>query len=85
MTGIKSGWDFLGFFQLSVNDYIEDEESEEGDDGGGADPGPGSVPHDVVLGQPQPGWSHIQLVVVATPTRRKVQTKSYSFGFEKFW
>ena len=39
----------LGLTQLPPDDEVEDEEGDEGEKGGGGDPGPGRVPHDVVL------------------------------------
>ena len=32
-----------------VDDDVEEEEGEEGKDGGGADPGPGGVPENIIL------------------------------------
>lgn len=43
----------LGLPQLAPDDVVEDSEDGEGAQGGHGHPGPGGVPDDVVLAQPQ--------------------------------
>ena len=73
----------LGLTQLPPDDEVEDEEGDEGEEGGSGDPGPGRVPHDVVLGQSQLGRSDERLDVEATVTGPEVQAVRRSLSLEE--
>ena len=73
----------LGLTQLSPDDEVEHEEGDEGEEGGGSDPCPGGVPHDVVLGQSHLGRSDERLDVEATVTGPEVQAVLGSLSLEE--
>ena len=69
--------------QPPPDDEIEGGEDDEGRHGGHDDPGPGGVPHSVVLAQPQLGGFGVENLVEATATAGEVHAVGGCLGLEE--
>ena len=71
------------FLQFPPDDEVEGGEDEEGRHAGHDDPGPGGVPHCVVLAQPQLGRSSVENLMEATATTGEVHAVSHCLRLEE--
>ena len=69
--------------QSPPDDDVEGGEDDEGRHGGHDDPGPGGVPHRVVLAQPQLGRFSVENLMEATATTGEVHAESHGLRLEE--
>ena len=69
--------------QSPPDDEVEGGEDDEGRHGGHDGPGPGGVPHCVVLAQPQLGRFSVENLMEATATAGEVQAVSHRLRLEE--